>query len=212
MDSKLFEGISENDLSDLLKTLGAKKLSCEKNQVAVHQGEHVKAVYVCLDGSFNVENVNLYGEVNIISHISKGGYFGGAFAFSSTPSPADFKAVSAGTVLIIPIKRILENDNLNPCEIKFLWNLTGILARKSTFLITKIQHLTERTIREKVISYLSYESSLQGKNDVVIPFNRQELADYLSVDRSALSKELSAMRADGLIEYRKNKFSLKIQR
>lgn len=209
MKSKLFEGIPENDLRVLLKDLGAKTLSCEKNTVIVHQGELVDAVYVCLDGAFNVENINICGEVSLISHVSKGGYFGGAFAFSNTPSLADFKSISKATLLIIPIKNFLEKENLNAFEIRFLRNLTEILARKSTSLITKIQHITGRTIRDKVTAYLSYECSLQGTKEVLIPFNRQEFADYLSVDRSALSKELSAMQKDGLIEYYKNRFLLK---
>lgn len=211
MESKLFCGIADEDLKILLEELGAKKLSCEKNKVLVHQGEYINDIYVCLDGSFNVESVNLNGEVGLISHISKGGYFGGAFAFALTPSPADFRALSSATVLIIPVKKLMEKENLTACEVRFMRNITEILARKSTSLITKIQHITGRTIREKVISYLSYESSLQGKNEISIPFNRQELADYLATDRSALSKELSAMQSDGLIEYRKNRFFLKFR-
>lgn len=209
MESKLFRGISDEDLKVLLKELGAKKITCTKNEIIVHQGENINNIYVCLEGSFNVESVNLYGEVSIISHISSGGYFGGAFAFANTPSSSDFRALCTATLLIIPIKQIVEKENLNTSEVKFLRNLTEILACKSTSLITKIQHLTGRTIREKVISYLSYESSVQGKKQIAIPFNRQELADFLATDRSALSKELSSMQADGLIEYRKNSFILK---
>ena len=209
MDCKLFQGISEDELRHFLDDVGAKEITCKRNQVIVHQGEYVKNVYVCLEGAFNVESVNFCGETSLISHISKGGYFGGAFAFSDTPSPADLKALTQSTMLVIPIKKLAEKGNLDTTEVKILRNLTVILAMKSTSLITKIQHLTGRSIREKVISYLSYESWTQGRNEVTIPFNRQELADYLATDRSALSKELSAMRNDGLIEYQKNRFILK---
>lgn len=209
MESKLFRGISEEDLKVFLDDVGAKEIKCKKNQIVVHQGELVKNVYVCLDGAFNVESVNFRGETSLISHVSNGGYFGGAFAFSSSPSPADFRALTPSTVLVIPIKKLAEKEILNSVEVKILRNLTEILAMKSTSLVTKIQHLTGRSIREKVVSYLSFECITQGKNDVTIPFNRQELADYLAIDRSALSKELSAMAKDGLIEYRKNRFFLK---
>lgn len=209
MDSKLFQGISDEELNILLDEHGAKTVLCEKNQVLIHQGDCVKNIYVCLEGAFNLESVNLYGEISLISHIPKGGYFGGAFAFSSTPSPADFRAISSAKVLIIPTEKLINKKRLSESEIRLIRNLTVILANKSTFLITKIQHLTGRSIREKVLSYLTYESSVQEKDFIEIPFNRQELADYLAVDRSALSKELSLMKSNGLIDYQKNKFLLK---
>lgn len=209
MECKLFEGIDKENLQGLLQNFSAKEMSCKKNQVILHQGEHVDNIYICLNGAFNVESVDLQGEVSLISHITEGGYFGGAFAFTATPSPADFRAISQAMVLIIPIKSIISKQNPTPSETKFLYNLISVLAHKSTFLITKIQHLAKRTIRGKITSYLSTVEASQGKKDIVIPFDRQGLADYLSVDRSALSKELSSMKADGLIDYHKNRFLLK---
>ena len=88
-------------------------------------------------------------------------------------------------------------------------NLLRVLAQKNLFLTTKMAHLSKRTIREKVISYLSEESSRQGSLEFSIPFNRQQLADYLAAERSALSRELSRMQEEGLIAFHKNRFMLK---
>lgn len=91
---------------------------------------------------------------------------------------------------------------------RLIRNLLTIMARKNLMLTRKIDHMSQRTIREKVMAYLSCEAERWGNEAFEIPFNRQQLADYLAVDRSALSAELSRMQKDGLIEYGKNRFRI----
>ena len=95
---------------------------------------------------------------------------------------------------------------------KLIKNMLSVFAMKNIAFTRKIEHITQKNTREKVLSYLNYMSSKFGSNSFEIPFNRQQLADYLSVERSALSSELSKMQADGLISYKKNKFTLHIKR
>ena len=209
MNCKLFEGINENELPLLLKKLSATEIVCDKNTIVLHSGEKVKNIYVCIEGSFVLENINSDGSVNIISTLSKGSHFGRAFAFTDAISPADLRALSKGKLIAISKDRLLLLDDGDTEKNKIFANLISILANKSTFLITKIQHLSQRSIRGKITSYLNEISKQSGKREFLIPLDRQGLADYLCVDRSALSKELSKMRDDGLIDYRKNMFVIK---
>ena len=118
-------------------------------------------------------------------------------------------AAEETSVLFIDCKRII-----NACSpgcafhARVIKNLTVLLAEKSNALLEKMEHVTQPTTREKLLSYLSKEAQLAGKSKFVIPFNREELAHYLSVERSGISTELSKMQDDGLIRYQKNQFEL----
>ena len=108
------------------------------------------------------------------------------------------------------VKKIMTVCNQN-CRFhsQIIKNLLSVLARKSLMLSRKMEHTSKRTTREKLLSYLSEQAVLAGSNSFAIPFNRQELADYLFVDRSAMSAELSRMKKEGILEYEKNRFLLK---
>jgi CRP-like cAMP-binding protein len=86
--------------------------------------------------------------------------------------------------------------------------MVRLLSYKNLELMKKINHITKRSTREKLLSYLSAEAKKQGSKSFLIPFDRQQLADYLCVERSAMSSELSKMRSEGLLEYQKSFFTL----
>ena len=136
--------------------------------------------------------------------------FGEAFAYAGVDKlPVSAIAAEESEVLTVQSQRIV-----SPCSSACVFhtglikNLTLLLADRNIALIQKMEHVTQPTTREKLLSYLSEEARLAGKSAFTIPFNREELADYLSVDRSAMSAELSKMRKDGLLVYRKNHFEL----
>ena len=108
----------------------------------------------------------------------------------------------------LDIKRLLAGSARSEAENRLLHNLLLLMAELNLFLTQKMEYLTKRTTREKLLAYLSEQARLQQNNKLTIPFNRQQLADFLAVDRSAMSGELSKMQADGLIRYKKNNFEL----
>lgn len=209
MNCVLFEGIDEQDLPSVLKQLNAVEIQVEKNQIVLNSGETVRSIYLCTEGGFVLETVDSEGALSILSTIEKGGLFGGAFAFTESFAPADLRATEKSKMLVIPIEQLKNISNADKNKTIILYNLALVLAKKSTYLITKIKHLSKRSIRSKIMSYLSELTERTGKQEVMIPFDRQGLADYICVDRSALSKELSKMKSEGLIDYKKNKFTVK---
>lgn len=153
---------------------------------------------------------DFWGKRKIVSRIDPGGLFGEAFACAGTESlPVSVMAAEDSEVLFINCRRIT-----TPCEqvcsfhIDLSRNLALLLAEKNIALIQKMEYITQPTTREKLLAYLSEQARLAGEKTFEIPFNREELADYLSVERSAMSAELSKMRKDGLIIFRKNRFEL----
>lgn len=209
MKSILFIGITEKDLPAVLKRLNAVESTVEKNRIVVHAGEKISSVYVCIEGAFVLETIDANGIVSILSEITEGGLFGGAFAFTESVAPADLRATEKGKLLVIPIESLKNMPDGDENKSIILYNLVGILARKSAYLTTKIQHLSKRSIRAKIISYLAEIENRTGKKEFTVPFDRQGLADYICVDRAALSKELSKMKKEGLIDYKKNRFIVK---
>ncbi len=209
MENVLFEGIEEESVRKLLKCFNAYEQHYNKGAYIVHSGDSISSLYLVLGGSINAQTSDIYGNVNIISRVSNGGLFGGAFAFSEGMPCPDLVAEEDSKILVLPI-----NNALCPCEnkcdthMRFYSNLIKLLAKRSTSLITKINHISQRTIREKLLSYLNTEALRQKSNYIIIEFDRQQLADYLCVDRAALSRELSKMRAEGLIDYNKSTFKL----
>ena len=211
MDHKndsLFNGIDENEKEKLIKVLCAERKRYRKGSRVVSAGSTVDKVYYLEEGEMLVENNGYGGELFILSKIEKGGIFGGAFAFSREICSSDVVAEKECVIITIPAERIISPIERTREYELFLSNFIGVLAAKSVSLLQKIGHISAKGIRGKVLSYLSAQAKAEGRAKIVIPFSRQELADYLGVDRSALSKELSSMRDDGLIEYRKNEFIL----
>lgn len=209
MNCPLFIGIDDEKLPELLKKLQVKELNFVKNQTILHYGEKVFDIYICLEGELVLENVDINGQVSILSGISSSGLFGGAFAFTDSLIPADLRAITDGRALVISNKAINELSDADPNKAIIYRNLITILANKSAFLITKIRHLSKRSIRAKLLSYFGELEKKFGKKVISMPFDRQGLADYLCVDRAALSRELSKMRDEGLIDFHKNSFILK---
>ena len=134
---------------------------------------------------------------------------GEAYADDSCAMLNDVVALEESTVIFFDVKRILTSSS-NACRFHSIvvQNLFFAISEKNRKLVQKIGHMSKRTTREKLISYLSEQAKKQNSGVFTIPFNRQQLADFLSVDRSAMSNELCKMRDEGLIEFEKNKFRL----
>jgi CRP-like cAMP-binding protein len=212
--SELFGGIKEEDLLPLLSCLSAKQKHYEKGQTVVLSGESVSSFGLVLSGQIQVSVEDYYGNRTILAQDTAGSLFGESYACAYSNSnnsafPFTVTAVADSDILFIDCNR-LSSPCTNACGFhkKLIQNLLGIVSKKNIALTQKIEFTSKRTTREKLLAYLSSEAQRAGSSRFAIPFNRQELADYLSVDRSAMSTELGRLRDEGVLKFNKNRFEL----
>ncbi len=208
--TKLFAGIEENRLEDMLSCLNAYRKDFSAGTLVVREGEQVSDVGLVLSGHARSLKLSDTGEPLIISLLERGSFLGVLLAASrDRKSPVAVQAQEPLSVLFFPAERLIF-----PCEkacgdhAQLLRSFLDCVAEKSLTLNDRIDCLIRRSVREKVTAYLSRLSAERSAREFTIPLDRNALANYLNVERSALSRELSRMRADGLIEYRKNYFRL----
>ena len=210
----LFRGIDEADLLSLLTCLNAKEKTVQKDEFVMIAGDTPEDIGVVLSGGVHIVQEDYWGNRAILSAVQTGGLFAEAFACSDAASlPVSVVARENCDILFVDCKRILTVCS-SSCTFHtmLIHNLTKVLAGKNIMLTRKMEHITKKTTREKVLSYLSECAIKAGTDSFDIPFDRQELADYLAVERSALSKTLCSMRDEGVLEFRKNRFSLNIMK
>lgn len=206
----LFQGVDNREVKAMMNCLGARFVDYRKDEVMLRQGDEVHSVGVVISGSALVTSQDFWGNTNVMTRILPAGMFAESFAcIPNACSSVYVQALSPTRVAYLDVARIVETCS-SSCTFHthLVRNLLTIMARKNHGLMKKTEHITKRTTREKVLSYLSACSQDAMKNEFDIPFNRQQLADYLSVERSALSSTLSKMQAEGLISYHKNHFVL----
>lgn len=211
-DTALFRGINEQEMAAMLACLQARERSYARGAYIYREGETISAAGLVLSGEVHVEQTDVWGNTNLLADVGPGGLFAEAYAcLPDTPSMVNVVAVQRSAILFLDTARLLTSCS-SACLFheRLIRNLLAVLAGKNLELTRKISHTAPRSIRERVMAYLSFESVSRGQYQFVIPFSRQQLADYLRVDRSALSNELSKMRREGLIDYRKNWFSLRV--
>lgn len=173
-------------------------------------GDKLDALGLVLEGKVRVLQEDFWGNRAIVAQIEAGGLFAEAFCCAGLGNiPVSVLAADETRVLYLDYERVISRCP-SACEFhsRLVKNMLGILARKNVTLTKKIKHVSGRRTRDKLISYLSAVAAEQGKPSFEIPFNRQELADYLAVERSAMSAELSKMRSERLVDYQKNRFTL----
>ena len=209
-NTSLFHGIREREIGAMLGCLGSRERRYKKDEIILRAGDTVTEIGLVASGSVNVV-VNFYwGNSNIFGHVRKGDIF--AENYAAIPGKellCDVVAAEDTEVLFLALGKLLTTcENGCPFHQRLIHNLLRISAQKSLNLSTRMMHIAPRAIRERLLSYLSEQAMENGGPQFTIPFSRQQLADYLGVDRSALSNELSKMQKDGLLSYRKNEFTL----
>lgn len=210
MECSLFEGIAEQDLQSILSCLQAKIEEYEKNEHIYIMGQSITQVGIVVSGSARIEKLDCWGNRSILTKITAGEMFGEALSCASVSrSPINVAASEKTKVLFIDYYKIISTCS-SACAFytALIENMLKILAEKNIMLTNKIEHLTRRSTREKLLSYLSSTALKAGGKSFEIPLNRQELADYLAVDRSAMSHELGKMQAEGILEFNKSHFVL----
>ena len=206
----LFAGVGEDEITAMLSCLNARLRTYHKGECVLRQGEHVSDIFILSEGKLHVQRDDFWGNRSILAQITAGEMFGEAYAApESSALLNDVVAVEDSAVLFFDVRKILTTCSA-ACRFHSLvvQNLFFAISEKSRKLVQKISHMSQRTTREKLISYLSEEAKRHKSADFCISFNRQQLADFLSVDRSAMSNELCKMRDDGLLLFEKNHFTL----
>lgn len=209
----LFSGIGREDIDKLLTCLQAVERRYRKDEMVVRAGEPVPGMGIVLEGRIQVVREEVTGDRTILTEALPGALFAEAYGCASGGGtkliPVSVISVAKSTVLMLNCRKITETcPSACAAHARLIENMLGVLADKNILLNRKIGHMAKRSTREKLMSYLSEQAALQGCRTFTIPFNRQELADYLCVDRSAMSATLSKLREEGVLLYRRNRFEL----
>jgi len=206
----LFEDIKPADIDILLDCLSAIPRKHQKNDFIFSLGDSVQSIGIILSGGVYVLQEDYWGTRTILAHIEAGNLFGESFSCAQTKQlPVSVIASQATEILLIDYRHIINAcPTFHDFHIQLIKNMMTILAQKNIILTQKLEIISHRTTRERLLSYLSSQAIRAEKNRFTIPFNRQELADFLSVERSAMSAELSRMQEDGLIKTRRSEFEL----
>ena len=208
--TKLFSGVGEEDIASLLSCLGARKKEYKKGEYILREGEQISDIFILVEGKIHIQKDDYWGNRSILSVISVGEMFGEGYAAPESGALLnDVVAVEDSSVIFFDVKRILTTCS-SACRFHnmIVQNMFFAISDKNRKLVQKLGHMSGRTTRAKLISYLSEEAKRQGSSAFTVPFNRQQLADYLCVDRSAMSNELCKMRDEGMIKFEKSRFEL----
>lgn len=206
----LFRGTTQEEIKAMLSCLKTREQSYKKNEAIYRVGDQVQELGLVLSGSVSIEYDDILGDRTMLDRIGPGKVF--AETYACLPGEAlmvNVVALESTEVLFINVRHILQICS-SACShhTKLIHNLLSIAAQKNLNLSRRSFHTAPKSIRRRVLSYLSFEAIQQGQQDFHIPFNRQQLADYLNVDRSALSAELSKMQQEGLLTVEKSHFVL----
>ena len=208
-NTRLFSGVGEENIEKMLNCLRARLRTYKKGEFVLRQGEQLNCIMTLAEGTLHIQRDDHWGNRSIISAISPSELFGEAYAPGNEPLLIDVLAVEDSAVIFFDINRILTVCS-SGCRFHTIvvQNLFYTLSEKNRNLVRKLGYLSERSTRGKLIAYLSDEAKRSNSSEFTIPFNRQQLADYLAVDRSAMSAELCRMRDEGLLKFDRNWFIL----
>lgn len=209
-NTNLFRGLKENEIQNVLSCLDAYEKKYNKSEIIYRAGDSIDEIGLVENGSVNIV-VNFYwGNSNIFGHIESGFIFGEAYAaIPGKELLCDVVASENCKILFLNVNKLLTVCQ-NRCSYheRIIQNLLRISAIKNLNLSSRMMHTASKSTRVRLLSYFSEQAIKNGSSTFTIPFSRQQLADYLGVERSALSNELSKMQKDGLIKYHKNEFKL----
>lgn len=209
--SMLFRGMTELEITKALQVLEAHEKSFQKGETLLIAGTITERMGLVLEGSVTIESNDAWGSRTIISHVGQGQVFAETYALlENEPMLVDVTASEDCRVLFLRSGRIQSLKNsLEPWPLKYITNLLTISMHKNLILSGRSFHTAPKTIRGRVMAYLNSVSLQKHSREFDIPFDRQQLADYLNLERSALSKELGKMQKDKLIFCKKNHFLIR---
>lgn len=206
----LFRDCAEADIQNMADYLGFRTVRFKKGATIYEAGTVISDIGLVLSGSIQISHNDFWGNKSILGIADVGDVF--AESYACIPGERLMISVTASEnceILFISVPKLFASRSICSGQNQFIRNLMVISAQKNLLLSRRSMHTAPKTIRGRLLSYFSQLTAEQGSHNVVTPFDRQQLADYLNLDRSALSKELGKMKRDGLLDYHKNTFSLK---
>ena len=207
--SRLFQGMTAKELSLCLDLLDAREKKYRKEDLILHAGDTTDKIGMVLSGSVTIESNDVWGNRTVLSHVGVSQYFAETYALLGEVLLVDVRANEDCRILFCNIRTLLDNSKKSsPWKEKLLKNILIISSQKNLVLSGRSFHTSPKSCRGRLLSYLNAIALQTGSKEFDIPFNRQQLADYLNLERTNLSKELSHMKDEGLIEYRKSHFKL----
>lgn len=207
--SPLFGSINEEEYQELVACGGVRRAEYPRGAVLLHTGDKTREFGILQEGEIHIENIDVWGTRLILHSIGPGQSFAETYAICGEPLMVDVTAARNSRVLFVDLGVLLTPENQGKAwYLKLLQNLLVLSTRKNLAWSHRMFCITSKSIRDRVMTYLSAEAVRRGTMEFVIPFNRQQMADYLNVERSALSKELGRMQQEGILTFRKNHFHL----
>ncbi len=208
--SPLFEGIRPEEREKMLACIGYRISTFPKGSILVFEEDNMKQVGILLSGVVDMVKEDLWGNKTMLLRMQKEELFGETFACGEdSMSVVTFIVSEDAKILWIPFERVIRNCTMS-CVFhhRLIENMVHIIANKNRDLMRKVEIVSKRSIREKILAYLSIQQQIQNSRYFEIPLGRVEWAEYLCVDRSALTRELVKMKKEGLIDYDKNWFRI----
>ncbi|MDD6643700.1 MAG: Crp/Fnr family transcriptional regulator [Firmicutes bacterium] len=207
----LFAGISQKEMGEMLGCLNGKITGIAKGDPVFLEGDSARYMGVVLSGAIQVVRDDYYGNRSVLIVLSPGGLFGETFACAGLEAlPVSAIALQNSTVLLLDCRRVLTGcTHACPFHSRLISNLLQVIAQKNLTLTQKIRYMSQKTTREKLMEFLLDQAKEQGNSEFVIPYDRQALADYLGVERSAMSAEIGKLRKEGLLESSGSHFRLR---
>lgn len=208
--TRLFRGIAPEEIETVLRCIGSYTKRFRKSETVFQIGDRISEFGIVLYGGVHIRSLDLWGNSSILSHVGPGQIFAESYAcIPGEPLMVEVRAVDETEILFLNAAMAMK---MCPKACSFhhllIQNMLGIAAEKNLGLSRRMLHTSPKSIRSRLLSYFSEQALKHGNDTFAIPFNRQELAEYLGVDRSALSNELSKMQKEGLLVYDKKTFSL----
>lgn len=206
-----FQGMTEADIRAALQALSAYERTYKKDEWILSAGDTTQVMGLVLTGSATIEHTDLWGQRTILSHVGEGQFFAETYAvLPDAVLLVDVRANENCRILFIRVSRLSAlSGRTDPWLLQITQNLLRISMRKNLRLSSRAIHTAPKSARTRIMSYLTAVSLQMHSASITIPYDRQQMADYLNLDRTALSKELSRMKKDGLIDYQKSHFVLK---
>ena len=204
--SILFQGLEPAEWEQALSALDVTERAYEENEMIFAAGDCTERMGLVLSGSVTIESGDIWGNRTVLSHIGAGQFFAETYALLGESMLVDVRANEGCRIAFLRLAALQSPERW---AAKLTRNLLSISARKNLTLSLRSFHTAPKTVRERVTAYLATAALRTGESEFDIPFDRQQMADYLNLDRTALSKELGRMRRDGIIDFRKNHFVLR---
>lgn len=210
VDSPLFDGIGPEELKTMLGCIGYHAASYAKGEILAFEQEHIKHVGIVLSGSVDMIKEDFWGNRTMLVRMRKNELFGETFACGDDNlSTVIFVVSEDAEILFLPFERVMHSCTM-ACVFhhRLIENMVRIIAGKNRDLMRKVEVISKKSLREKILAYLSICGQANRSKYFEIPLGRVELAEYLCADRSALTRELAKMKDEGLIDYDKNCFRI----